>query len=382
MVTRAAVLRELGLSRPYAESRPFSVEEVELADPGPHEVRVRIGAAGLCHSDLSVVDGSRPRPMPMVLGHEAAGTVEAVGTGVRDLAPGDRVVFSFIPMCGRCAPCLTGRPVLCEPGTVANLEGTLLGGVRRLADAAGRPIHHHLGVSAFAGHAVCSDASLVKIGPELPLAEAALLGCALLTGVGAVVNTAGAGPGTSAAVFGLGGVGLSVVMGAAMAGCHPIVAVDMVPGKLDRARRLGATHAVTAGPDAVAEVLELTGGGAEFAFEAVGSAAVLAQAYAATRRGGTTVTVGLPAPEQMLSIPAISLVAHERRLLGSFMGSSVPQRDIPRLVALRRSGALDLDELTTGHIGLGEINAGFDALAGGEAVRQVIVFGEATAGPA
>jgi alcohol dehydrogenase len=381
MVTRAAVLRELGLPRPYAESRPFSVEEVELADPGPHEVRVRIGAAGLCHSDLSVVDGSRPRPMPMVLGHEAAGTVEAIGSGVRDLAPGDRVVFSFIPMCGRCAPCLTGRPVLCEPGTVANLDGTLLGGVRRLADAAGAPVNHHLGVSAFAEHAVCSDASLVRIGPELPFAEAALLGCALLTGVGAVVNTAQAGPGTSAAVFGLGGVGLSVVMGAAMAGCHPIVAVDMVPDKLERAGRLGATHTVAAGPDAVGEVVELTAGGAEFAFEAVGSAAVLAQAYAATRRGGTTVTVGLPGPEQMLSIPAISLVAHERRLLGSFMGSSVPQRDIPRLIALRRSGALDLGELTTGHIALEEVNAGFEALAGGEAVRQVIVFGgEAGAG--
>jgi alcohol dehydrogenase len=168
-------------------------------------------------------------------------------------------------------------------------------------------------------------------------------------------------------------------MGAAMAGCHPIVAVDMVPGKLDRARRLGATHTVPAGPEAVAEVLDLTAGGAEFAFEAVGSAAVLAQAYAATRRGGTTVTVGLPAPEQMLSIPAISLVSHERRLLGSFMGSSVPQRDIPRLIALRRSGALDLDELTTGHIALDDVNAGFDALAGGEAVRQVIVFEEATA---
>ena len=377
MRTRAAVLRELGLPRPYTDSRPFSIDEVELADPGPHEVRVRIGAAGLCHSDLSVVDGSRPRPMPMVLGHEAAGTVEEVGSGVRDLAPGDRVVFSFIPMCGRCAPCLTGRPVLCEPGTVANLEGTLLGGVRRLADAAGAPVNHHLGVSAFAEHAVCSDASLVRIGPELPFAEAALLGCALLTGVGAVVNTAQAGPGTSAAVFGLGGVGLSVVMGAAMAGCHPIVAVDMVPDKLERAGRLGATHTVAAGSDAVGEVVELTAGGAEFAFEAVGSAAVLAQAYAATRRGGTTVTVGLPAPEQMLSIPAISLVAHERRLLGSFMGSSVPQRDIPRLIALRRAGALDLDELTTGHIGLAEINAGFEALASGDAVRQVIVFGDA-----
>ncbi len=382
MRTKAAVLRELGLPRPYTDSAPFSIEEVELADPGPHEVLVRIGAAGLCHSDLSVVDGSRPRPMPMVLGHEAAGTVEAVGSGVRDLAVGDRVVFSFIPMCGRCAPCLTGRPVLCEPGTVANLEGTLLGGVRRLADRAGAPIHHHLGVSAFAEHAVCSDASLVKIGPELPFAEAALLGCALLTGVGAVVNTAHAGPGTSAAVFGLGGVGLSVVMGAAMAGCHPIVAVDMVADKLERARRLGATHTVAAGADAVGEVVELTAGGAEFAFEAVGSAAVLAQAYAATRRGGTTVTVGLPAPEQMLSISAISLVAHERRLLGSFMGSSVPQRDIPRLIALRRAGALDLDALTTGHIGLDEINAGFEALASGEAVRQVVMFGDAAAGPA
>ncbi len=380
MHVKAAVLREMGKPTPYDTSQPLSVEEVELDDPGTGEALVQVVAAGLCHSDLSVVDGSRPRPMPMVLGHEAAGIVRAVGPGVADVEPGDHVVFSYVPICGRCVPCQSGRPALCENGMRANAAGTLLGGPRRLRDATGESLNHHLGVSGFAEYAVASEASLVKIDPSIPLDKAALFGCAVMTGVGAVVNTARAEPGFSAVVFGLGGVGLSAVMGAHLAGCYPIVAVDTVEAKLELARRLGASHTVRADrDDAASWVKELTGGGAHYAFEAVGSARVLAQAYEATRRGGTTVSVGLPHPGQQLQIQAVSLVGEERTLKGSYMGSAVPRRDVPRFLALWQAGRLPVDALVSGSLPLERINAGFQALAGGNVVRQVLRFGDAPA---
>lgn len=364
------MLRESGLPRPYTRSAPLSIEDLELAEPGPGEVLVRVAAAGLCHSDISVIDGSRPRPLPMVLGHEASGVVEATGPAVTLLSPGDHVVFSWVPSCGRCAFCQSGRPGLCEPGGLANTEGTLLGGHRRLTDRERRPVNHHVGVAAFATHAVTAQESLVRIDADLPLGTAALIGCAVLTGFGAVVNTANASPGSSAAVFGLGGVGLSAVMAAAVAGCQPIVAVDPVPEKRALALAVGATAAVAG----AAELEETLPRGAEYTFEAVGSAAVLAQAYAATARGGTTVTIGLPHPDQRLTIPAVSLVAEERRLLGSYMGSAVPQRDIPRLVALARSGRLPVDRLHSRDITLEGLNEACERLAAGEAVRQLIRF--------
>lgn len=376
MRTTAAVLEEMGRPAPYAESRPISLAEVDLDGPGPGEVLVRVAAAGLCHSDLSVVNGSRPRPTPMVLGHEAAGVVEDVGPGVDAVAPGDHVVFAFVPACGGCVPCQSGRPALCEPGAAANAAGTLLSG-RRPFRRDGQPLHQHLGVSGFAGHTVVAAASLVRVPTDLPLERAALFGCALLTGVGAVLNTARAQPGTAVVVFGLGGVGLSAVMGAGLAGCHPVVAVDPVAGKLALAARVGATHGVQAGADSeatVAEVREITRGGADLAVEAVGSARVLATAYAATRRGGTTVTVGLPHPQERLEVPAVSLVAEERRLVGSYMGSAVPRRDIPRYVALYQAGRLPVDALATGTLGPEQLNAGFDALASGQVVRQVLLL--------
>ncbi|MGH3948598.1 MAG: zinc-dependent alcohol dehydrogenase family protein [Pseudonocardiaceae bacterium] len=373
MKTSAAVLEEMGLPAPYQDSQPLSVGEVDLGIPGPGEALVRIAAAGLCHSDLSVIDGSRPRPMPMVLGHEAAGVVEEVGADVSYVRPGDHVVFAFVPACGQCTPCLSGRPALCEPGARANAAGTLLSGARpfRRAD---EPLHQHLGVSGFAERTVASVASMVTLPPDLPLEQAALFGCALLTGVGAVVNTARAEPGTPVVVFGLGGVGLSAVMGARLVGCHPIVAVDSVESKLPRAERVGASHTLLADETVVDAVREATDGGARYAFEAVGSARVLATAYAATRRGGTTVSIGLPHPDQRLEIPAVTVVTEERRLVGSYMGSSVPRRDIPRYVALYRAGLLPVDELESGTLTLDEINAGFDKLAGGEVVRQVLLF--------
>lgn len=371
MIVRGAVLREMGLPSPYAESRPLQIEEVELAPPGPGELLVRIRAAGLCHSDLSVIDGSRPRVMPMLLGHEATG--EVVRSEASGFAAGDTVGFAFVPACGACGPCAEGRAALCEPGAAANIAGTLLSGERRLSLPAS-DLHHHLGVSGFADHAVVSARSAVRIDPELPPEIAALFGCAVMTGVGAVVNTARVQAGQGAVVFGLGGVGLSALLGAALVGAHPLVAVDVVPEKLSLALELGATHAIDArGNDVVEQVREATGGGAQYAFETVGSAAVLGQAYAATRRGGTTVTVGLPHPSQMLSIPAVSLVAEERTLKGSYLGSAIPSRDIPRYIALYQAGRLPVDRLLTSTLRLENLNEAFDTLAVGTSIRQVLL---------
>jgi alcohol dehydrogenase len=374
MKTRAALLTRMGLPRPYAQSRPLQIRELDLLPPGPGEMRVRVTAAGLCHSDLSVIDGSRPRPMPMVLGHEAAGIVEQLGEGTAGFAPGDQVVFSFVPSCGHCLPCAEGRPALCEPGAAANTAGTLLGGGRRWCDAPEGKVQHHLGVSGFAERSVVSARSAVKIDAGVAPEIAALFGCAVMTGMGAVVNTARVPPGASVAVFGMGGVGLAAVLGAVASGAYPIVAVDTLAEKLDLAIALGATHGVLAGPDAVAAIKAVTQGGAAFVIESVGSEIVLAQAYAATRRGGSTIATGLPHPSKAFSVPAVSLVAEERTVRGSYMGSAVPLRDVPRFVALYQAGRLPVDRLLTHRLTLDEVNEGFDRLAEGLAVRQVIVF--------
>ena len=374
MKIKAAILREMGAAAPYAISQPLKIEEVDLMPPGPGELLVSIKAAGLCHSDLSVINGSRPRPMPMALGHEATGIVSSVGPGTGGFTVGDAVVFSFVPSCGCCDPCAEGRPVLCEPGAAANGAGTLLGGARRLL-MAGKQINHHLGISGFAEAAVVSARSVVKVPKDLLPEIAALFGCAVMTGVGAVVNTAKVRPGESVAIFGLGGVGLAALLGAVAAGAHPIVVVDVMPEKLELALSLGATHAVQANAgDTVAAIKTATNGGALHAIETVGHEAVLAEAYAATRRGGTTITAGLPHPSKMLSIPAVSLVAEERTLKGSYMGSAVPGRDIPRYIALYRAGRLPVEKLLTHRLKITELNEGFDRLARGEGVRQVVVM--------
>src|SRR5829696_5491902 len=241
MRTQAAALYEMSKPRPYADSRPLVIEDLDLDGPGPGEVLVEIAAAGLCHSDLSTINGSRPRPLPMVLGHEASGIVREVGPNVADLKVDDHVVFSFVPICGRCLCCATGRPALCESGAAANLAGTLLGGGVRFRKGANLMLHH-LGVSAFSQFTVAAQESLIRIDPSVSLPTAALFGCAILTGVGAVTNTAKVAPGQPVAIFGLGGVGLSAVMGAKLAGAFPIIAVDTLPAKFDLARRLGAHH--------------------------------------------------------------------------------------------------------------------------------------------
>lgn len=375
MRIRAAVLEQMGAEAPYADSKPLVVQEVDLEGPGKGEVLVKIEAAGICHSDLSVINGDRPRPTPMVLGHEAAGVVVETGEDVDDLVAGDHVVFVFMPSCGHCLPCCEGRPALCEPGAEHNTAGDLLSGARRLSKN-GRPINHHVGVSAFAEYTTVSRRSVVKFDRDIPFDIAALFGCAVLTGAGAVINTADVTPGMRAAVVGLGGVGLASLLAAVASGAEQIVAVDMQQDKLDFARKLGATDTFLANdPDVVAKVKEATSGGVDVAAEMAGSAKALELTYAIARRGGTAVTAGLPHPSAMLSIPAISLVAEEKTLRGSYIGSSVPSRDLPRLMALYKRGRLPVDKLVTHHLPLDDINVGMDRLANGSAIRQIVNFG-------
>ena len=374
MKIRAAVLHDMGLPQPFAESRPLRIEELDLAPPGEGEALVQIKAAGLCHSDLSVIDGSRPRPTPMALGHEAAGVVSELGPGVGDLEAGDHVVCVFVPSCGHCPPCAEGRPALCQPGGAANVAGTLLSGARRL-HLGGAEVNHHMGVAAFAEYAVVSRRSMIKIDPALPLDEAALFGCAVITGVGAVIHTARVKPGATVAVVGLGGVGLNALLGARLAGARRIVALDVLEDKLALARQLGATETFDASdPDCAQQVRAATGDGVDYAFEMAGSVAALELAWRITRRGGETVTAGLPHPDHRFSLLPVMLVAEERTLKGSYLGSCVPLRDIPRLIELYRGGQLPVDRLMSERVGLEDLNAAFDRLASGHTVRQILIL--------
>jgi alcohol dehydrogenase len=374
MKVRAAVLNRMGAPPPYAESKPLTITEVSIDPPGYGEVLVKIAAAGLCHSDLSVIEGNRPRPLPMLLGHEAAAIVEELGEGVHDLAVGDHVVLVFVPSCGHCSPCAEGRPALCEPGAVANNAGTLLSGERRIHCDDG-PINHHMGCSAFAEYATVSRCSLIKVDRDLPLDEAALFGCAVLTGVGAVINTARVQTGSSVAVIGLGGVGLAALLGAVAAGARSVIAIDLADDKLGLARQLGATETFNAGAANAAETIrDATKGGVEYAFEMAGSVRAMDLAYKITRRGGMTVTAGLPPPTHTFNIPQVNLVAEERTVKGSYVGTCVPGRDIPRYVELYRRGKLPVDRLMSSHLRLDDINVGFDLLREGKAVRQIITM--------
>ena len=371
---KAAVFSRRDVQRPYDQTKPLEIRDVDLAPPGPGEVMIQIRAAGLCHSDLSTINGDRQRPVPMVLGHEASGTVQALGEGVGDLEIGDHVVLVFVPSCGHCLPCMEGRPALCEPGAAANTQGTLLSGARRLTDG-DHALHHHLGVSAFAEFAVVSRRSLVKIDRDLAFDDAALFGCVVLTGVGAVVNTAQIQAGVKVAVLGLGGVGLNALMGAVAAGAADVIAVDLSDEKLAFARTLGATATVNArDTNAVEHVRDLTRGGVDFAFEMAGSVQALEAAYRMTRRGGTTVSAGLPNPAQKWELQAVSMVAEERTIKGSYIGSAVPARDIPRYIDLYKRGRLPIDRLKGAPLTLNDINAGFEKLAAGTSMREIIVF--------
>lgn len=370
MRIRGAVLERIGAQTPYAESKPITVSELELADPGPGELLVRIEAAGLCHSDLSVVDGNRVRPVPMLLGHEAAGRVEAVGPGESDIAVGQRVVMTFLPRCGVCAGCATNGRTPCEPGSLANNSGELLNGGRRLLRQ-GTQVHHHLGVSAFATHAVVDRRSVVPVDDDVPPEVAAVLGCAVLTGGGALLNSAKPAPSDRIMVVGLGGVGMAAVLVAAAMRARTggeVIAVDTVPEKLTSALELGATAAYT--PQEVAEQHIV----AEAVVEAAGNIRAFETAVAATAPGGVTVTVGLPAPDARASVSPLGLVAQGRSIVGSYLGSAVPERDIPEYVRMWRAGELPVERLISSRIRLADINAGMDELAAGHALRQVVVF--------
>jgi alcohol dehydrogenase len=374
MKIKAAVIRQMALPQPYAQSKPMSIEEVELAKPGERDVLVQIKAAGLCHSDLSTINGDRPRQMPMVLGHEAAGIVVECGTGVSDLKAGDHVVLVFAPSCAECIACKEGHPGRCEPGQKANGAGTLLGGGIRLSQK-GQTVYHHVGVSAFAEYCVAHRGSMVKIDDKLPLDEAALFGCAVLTGVGAALNTAQVFPGARVAVVGLGGVGLNALFGAQVAGAVQVIAIDVHDDKLDLAKQLGATDVVNAkDPDAIQKVKDLTNGGVDFGFEMAGSVQAMELAYRITRRGGTTVTAGLPHPDARWSMQHVNLTAEERTIKGSYVGSCVPPRDMPRYIDLYRKGRLPVNKLMSDRIKLEQINEGFDKLASGHTVRQIVML--------
>ncbi|MFD1720672.1 alcohol dehydrogenase catalytic domain-containing protein [Amnibacterium endophyticum] len=361
-----AVLEESGRPAPFGASRPLRVGPLELAPPGPTELLVRIEVAGVCHSDLSVVNGDRPRPTPMLLGHEAAGVVEVVGDAVDDVAVGDRVVLTFLPRCGVCAACATDGRLPCERGGAANAAGELLAGGSRL-HRDGASVAHHLGASAFADHAVVDRRSVVPVTADVPPEVAALLGCAVLTGGGAVLNASGVRDGEPVLMVGLGGVGFVALLVAKATG-HPVIAVDAVASKRDAALANGADEAWS--PEEAAS----TGVRAPVVIEAAGHPAAFETAFAATAPGGTTVTVGLPRADAVSRIPPLTLTAEARTVVGSYLGSSVPARDVPRYVDLWRDGRLPVERLVSGRVPLARVNEAMDALAGGGALRQLIVF--------
>jgi S-(hydroxymethyl)glutathione dehydrogenase / alcohol dehydrogenase len=358
---RAAVLRQVGA--------PLEVEEIALDAPGPRDVRVRIAASGVCHSDLSVQNGSIPFMFPTVLGHEGAGVVEEVGAAVTRVAPGDHVVLTWMPPCRACFWCLAGQPMLCERGLAEALGGAY-------GSVGGVPLVRGLGTATFAEQTLVPEGEVVLIDPAVPLDLAALVGCALSTGVGAVWRTARVEPGSTVAVVGCGGVGLSVIQGARLAGASTIVAVDTLASKLKTAEAFGATAVVDASAgDPVAAMRDLTSGrGADYGFEVVGRAGTIRDTFAMTRRGGTTVLVGAGSPAEQVSFNAMELFVDAKAMVGCVYGSTDPDRDFPALVDLVRTGAIDAAGMVTRRIALDEVNEAFRAMEAGEVARSVIVF--------
>lgn len=367
MQITGVVLDEIGQPRPYKKTQPLAIKEVDLAEPGEGEVLIKIKAAGLCHSDLSVIEGNRPRPTPMLLGHEAAGIVEKVGPGVNDLEPGEHVTAVFLPRCGNCQNCKTNGKLPCTPGTASNEAGELPGGTRRLS-ASGEDIYHHVGVSGFATHAVINRQSLVPIPHDVPWDIAAVVGCAVLTGGGAVVNAANPEEGDSLMVVGLGGVGMASLLTAVSLSRGPVIGVDANVDKLSLAEEYGATETYT--PDQLAEI----GVKAPFVIEAAGNHKAFETAFYSTAVGGTTVTIGLPAPNAVAEIPPVKITSEARTIIGSYLGSSVPSEDIPMYLEMWRNGKLPIERLISSNIRLDQVNEAMDKLANGEAIRQVIMF--------
>jgi len=355
-----------------SHNQPVTVEEINVDPPKRGEVSVRLAACGVCHSDLSAITGTIALPLPLVLGHEGAGVVEELGEGVTELAKGDRVIFSFIYMCGKCRFCVSGRPVLClEQGRALT---TPLEGSPRVHDAKGAPLNIFSGCGAMAEYATVSAENLIRVDPKIPLDRAALVGCGVLTGVGAALRSAGLEAGQTVAVFGCGGVGLSVIQGARIAGAERIIAIDTLEAKLAMAKRFGATDVLLAGEDPVKALKKLTGGGPDYAFECVGSGELAAAAYRAIRRGGLAVVVGVAKPSDATSIRTMTLPFEEKTLTGSYFGSCVPRVDFPRMLALYLKGELKLEELITRRYRIDEAPQAFADLEAGRNARGVILF--------
>lgn len=359
--------------------RPFEVTSLELDPPGPAEVLVRIVATGICASDAHTRSGRIPSPLPCVLGHEGAGIVEAVGDQVTHVAAGDHVALSWMPSCGQCRHCLSGRPVLCTAAAPFTLAGTLLDGTTRLRHR-GETVYHYSFLSTFAEYTVVPAASAIRINPQVPLRVAALVGCAIMTGYGAAVNRAQVRPGSSVLVYGAGGVGLSAVMGARLSGAEKVIVVDPIDAKRIEALDFGATHVLLPGDDVVERVRDLTDGfGADYSIDAVGAPAVTGQAFDATVAGGTIVCVGVPAPDARPSFPGPNLVRDEKTVTGSLYGSSRPSIDIPKILDLYQAGLLPLDKMISAAYPLTEINEAFDDMAAGRLTRGVLVLDDAIA---
>ena len=357
---KAAVLREVG--------KPLQIEDVQIGKPGPHEVLIRTKAAGVCHSDLHFVEGKYPHPLPAVLGHESAGIVEQVGSEVRTVKPGDHVITCLSAFCGHCEHCLTGHMSLCvSPDTKRGQDDE-----PRITSATG-PMLQYLNLSSFAEQMLIHEHACVAIRKDMPLDRAALIGCGVMTGVGAVIHTSNVRPGDTVAVIGCGGVGLAAVNGAAMAGAGRIIAIDMAPGKENLAKSMGATDFVLGGPDAVKTVLEMTRGGVQHSFEAIGLAATAEQAFNMLARGGTANVIGMIPVGQTISLMGAAFLG-EKRIQGSLMGSNRFPVDMPRFVDFYMSGKLKLDDMISRRIKLEQVNEAFEELKRGEIARSVIVF--------
>lgn len=360
----------------YKSGKPLVIEEVEVAEPQAGEVMVRMKAAGVCHSDLHVMKGDLPMPTPIILGHEGAGIVEAVGPGVTSVMPGDAVWPIWRSSCGRCHYCQHGRPALCDLGTAMRFTGLMPDGKTRFRNARGDSILHYAGVSTFSSLSTMPEAAVVKIEADIPMWKAALISCGVITGIGAVTHAAQVRPGSTVAVFGCGGIGLNIVQGARMVSAQKIIAVDTVAAKEKHARAMGATHFIhTASGDPVKAIKDLTGGlGVDFAFEAIGLPEPIEQAFDSLRKGGTCVVTGICRGDARASINANQLLYAEKTLKGSLYGSMRPRIDLPRLMDLHQTGALKLDELLTRTWRLDEINEAYASLERGEVARSLILW--------
>jgi Zn-dependent alcohol dehydrogenase len=355
-------------------NKPVVVETIEVESPRRGEVMIQIGACGVCHSDLSATNGTIPLPPPLVLGHEAAGRICEVGEGVNDIAVGDTVVVSWIPTCGKCRYCVMGKPQLCDVAARATV--TLPDGTSRYKDAKGQTLNHFAGTGVMTQYATLTRDNVIKIDPSIGMDKAAIVGCAVMTGAGAALNTAKVEPGSTCVVFGSGGVGLNAIQGCAIAGASRIIAVDMSDKKLEFARTFGATETINPSTDGdpVAKILQSTGGGADYAFECIGLGTTIQQAYNCIRKGGTAVVVGVAKPTEMVTLGAFLMPFTEKVLTGSMYGGARPSVDFPRLLDLYKGGRLKLDELVTATYSVEQAPQAFDDLVAGVNARGVIVF--------